>query len=89
MSPTSAPRGRSFGLAIAVAGTVGVTPDAALLRVMEAAGGATMVITVWRFIVSGCFNMLATALLQGGLRPLVRGVRSAPGELVLGAGSSC
>eukprot|EP00966_Prymnesium_polylepis_P188290 4363821-Prymnesium_polylepis.1 len=79
------PKGRSLGLLIAAIGTIGVTPDAALLRVMEASGGATMVITVWRFIVSGCFNLAATALLQGGIAPLIAGVRSAPGPLAIGS----
>lgn len=44
-----------------------------------------MVITVWRFIVPGCFNLLLSAFLQGGIKPIISGIRTAPGELSIAA----
>mmetsp|Transcript_47639 Transcript_47639/g.84155 ORF Transcript_47639/g.84155 Transcript_47639/m.84155 type:complete len:318 (+) Transcript_47639:2-955(+) len=44
-----------------------------------------MVITVWRFVVSGLFNLVGTALLHGGIHPLLSGIRSAPREMILGS----
>ncbi|KAL3893068.1 MAG: hypothetical protein SGPRY_014504, partial [Prymnesium sp.] len=63
----------------------GVTPDAALLRLLELSGGSTMVITVWRFAVSGLFNLLGTLYLQGGFSPLLMGIKDAPVQLALGS----
>ena len=70
-------RSRAIGLAIAIGGTIGITPDAALLRLMDMYGGTTAVISVWRFIFTGLFNITFTAVKQGGLRPLCSGIRSA------------
>jgi len=76
---------RGVGLGIALLGTLGVTPDAALLRLMEALGGVTAIITVWRFVIVGVMNTLLAALLQGGVGHLVDGLRTAPCELFVGA----
>lgn len=78
-------RSRAIGLAIAIGGTIGITPDAALLRLMDMYGGTTAVISVWRFIFTGLFNITFTAVKQGGLRPLCSGIRSALGPLLLAA----
>ena len=76
---------RTIGLAIAIGGTIAITPDAALLRLLDLYGGRTSVISVWRFIFTCFFNITFTAVNQGGLRPLVAGIRSAPGPLLLAA----
>ena len=75
-------KGRYIGLAIAVGGTIAVTPDAALLRLMDSFGGATSVITIWRFVLVGVFNFTFAAVKQGGIGPLCVGLHSAPGPLV-------
>lgn len=80
---------RVFGILIACVGTLGVTPDAALLRAMALYGGTTMVITVWRFIISGVFNVATAVMLQGGVGKLLQGLYSAPIPLVVGASIIC
>lgn len=78
-------RSRYIGLAIAIGGTIAITPDAALLRLMDYYGGTTAVISVWRFIFTCFFNITFTAVKQGGIGPLWAGIRSAVGPLFLAA----
>ena len=76
---------RGLGLAIAVAGTLAVTPDAALLRLMELSGGTAAVITAWRFVIPCVFNVLLATIMQGGVGKLFAGVQSAVVPLLLAA----
>lgn len=76
---------RGLGLAIAVAGTLAVTPDAALLRLMQMSGGTTAVITAWRFVLPCVFNVLLATITQGGVGKLFAGVQTAVVPLLVGA----
>ena len=69
---------RVLGLLIAFAGTLVVTPDAALLRVQQYAGGSTPVITVWRYVMSMVLGAVAAIMTHGGVTPVIDGIRPAP-----------
>lgn len=71
-------KGRPLGVAIAVAGMLMVTPDAALLRVQASAGGTTPVITVWRYIMAGTLSCVITLASSGSATAVLNGVRPAP-----------
>ena len=71
-------KGRAFGVAIALAGMLMVTPDAALLRVQAGAGGTTPVITVWRYIMAGTLSCVITLASSGSATAVFNGVRPAP-----------
>ena len=77
---------RVLGLVIAFAGTLVVTPDAALLRVQAEAGGSTAVITVWRYVMSFFLGSAAAVIAHGGVHQVVDSIRPAPLHVV---GASC
>ena len=62
-----------------------VTPDAALLRLMQVSGGTAVVITAWRFVMPCVFNVLLATIMQGGVWKLLSGVRGAVVPLLLAA----
>lgn len=78
---------RARGLAIVVAGTIAISPDAALLRLMDAAGASVITITVWRNLVVALINIIGVGVFSGGARELVASIRigSSVGPFIAGS----
>ena len=76
---------RVIGLCIAGSGTLVVTPDAALLRVQQLAGGSPQVITIWRYAVAGAISTGVAAYGLGGFAPMCIVLRSSPRLVACGS----
>lgn len=59
-------------------GVLAVTPDALMLRIIRESGASTIVVLLWRYLLSSFFLTLTAAWLQGGFGMLSAQMRAAP-----------
>jgi drug/metabolite transporter (DMT)-like permease len=59
-------------------GVLVVTPDALMLRIVRESGASTMVVLLWRYLLSSFFLTFTAAWLQGGFDMLSDQIRAAP-----------
>jgi drug/metabolite transporter (DMT)-like permease len=67
-----------FARLVLYLGVLAVTPDALMLRIIRESGASTVVVLLWRYLLSSFFLTLTAAWLQGGFGKLSAQMRAAP-----------
>ena len=74
---------RCRGLAIALIGTLAISPDALLLRLVQSTGVTPPTLVFWRSTLVGCLSIGLSIRLNGGLSATLSGVATAPLQILL------
>jgi len=95
LAPSSQYAARWRGNLLGLFAVLCFSPDAALVQLIEphrtpqGTVNAALTIMCWKTGFSGVLNLIAAVVLDGGLRPLLDGLRSGPGHVLLATLFQC
>lgn len=88
-SSRKAPVGKVGGTVLAIIAVLCLSPDATLVQLIgqhrtpEGTLGASLVVTAWKNVLLGLLMLIAACFLDGGVGPMIEGLRSGPAQACL------